>query len=101
MSPNTALVHHRRNAMRPGQKSKVLLIHEIQDQLMRWFLGLETLLDTDQKIFGTFPGGLKSHSKYFERLGPVHVFTCWNCSTCPSISSALGKPDCHFVFTTI
>jgi hypothetical protein len=56
------------------QRLKIPSIHELQDQLMRRPLCLETLLYTDQEILGAFPGNPKLHSDDFERFDLMHVY---------------------------
>lgn len=82
MNPNAAFIHHRRYLMGFRQGLKVLFIHELKDQLMRWLLRLEAPLNTDQEILGAFPGDPKLHSDDFEGFGLMHVFLPgWKCST--------------------
>ena len=94
MGPETRFVHECRDMMGPGQRLKLLLLHELEDEVVRWLLGLETLLDADQEIFRALPRDLKARSDNIRRFGLIHVFTCtelYPTSIAPSCSSSGPK----------
>jgi hypothetical protein len=75
IDPDASFIHPRCNLMRLGQRLKILPVNELQDQSMRRLLCFETLLNTDQEIFGTFPGYLKLCRYDLKWFGLGHIFS--------------------------
>ena len=68
MSPDASFNHHPGDLVRLGQGLEGAPAHELHDQLVRRLLGLEALLNTDQKVLGAFLRDLKSGRDDLEGL---------------------------------